>query len=105
MDRLAADPNLHVYHLAPYEPTAVKRLAGRYGTREEEAASSSTCTAPSVRALGPPSKATQSRGSNRSTPSTGRLICETQAPALWSSKHGSNSGRKRNVKIYSGHSQ
>ena len=36
MDRLAADPKLHVYHYASYEPTAVKRLAGRYGTREEE---------------------------------------------------------------------
>ena len=36
MDRLAADPNLHIYHYAPYEPTAIKRLAGRYGTREEE---------------------------------------------------------------------
>ena len=36
MDRLANDPNLHVYHYASYEPTAVKRLAGRYGTREEE---------------------------------------------------------------------
>ncbi len=36
MDRLEADPELHVYHYAPYEPTAVKRLAGRYGTREEE---------------------------------------------------------------------
>ena len=36
MDRLASDPHLHVYHYAPYEPTAVKRLAGRYGTREEE---------------------------------------------------------------------
>ncbi|MCC6179184.1 MAG: TM0106 family RecB-like putative nuclease, partial [Chloroflexi bacterium] len=36
MGRLAADPQLHVYHYAPYEPTAVKRLAGRYGTREEE---------------------------------------------------------------------
>ena len=36
MDRLEGDPNLHVYHYAPYEPTAVKRLAGRYGTREEE---------------------------------------------------------------------
>ena len=36
MDRLASDPNLHVYHYAPYEPTGVKRLAGRYGTREEE---------------------------------------------------------------------
>ncbi len=36
MDRLSADPGLHIYHYAPYEPTAVKRLAGRYGTREEE---------------------------------------------------------------------
>ena len=36
MDRLDDDPNLHIYHYAPYEPTAVKRLAGRYGTREEE---------------------------------------------------------------------
>ncbi|MYD87453.1 MAG: TM0106 family RecB-like putative nuclease [Acidobacteria bacterium] len=35
-DRLRTDPNLHVYHDAWYEPTAVKRLAGRYGTREEE---------------------------------------------------------------------
>ena len=36
MDRLESDPKLHIYHYAPYEPTAVKRLAGRYGTREEE---------------------------------------------------------------------
>ncbi len=36
IERLEADPNLHIYHYAPYEPTAVKRLAGRYGTREEE---------------------------------------------------------------------
>ena len=36
MDCIEADPNLHVYHYASYEPTAIKRLAGRYGTREEE---------------------------------------------------------------------
>ncbi|MCC6174462.1 MAG: TM0106 family RecB-like putative nuclease, partial [Chloroflexi bacterium] len=36
VDRRASDPQLHVYHYAPYEPTAVKRLAGRHGTREEE---------------------------------------------------------------------
>ena len=36
MDRLDADPNLHVYHYAPYEPSAVRRLMGRYGTREIE---------------------------------------------------------------------
>jgi predicted RecB family nuclease len=34
--RLADDPDLHVYHYAPYEPTALKRLTGRYGTREME---------------------------------------------------------------------
>ncbi len=36
MARLEADPNLHIYHYAPYEPTALKRLMGRYGTREDE---------------------------------------------------------------------
>ena len=35
-ERLRADPNLHIYHYAPYEPTALKRLMGRYGTREED---------------------------------------------------------------------
>ncbi len=35
-ERLAADPNLHIYHYAPYEPTALKRLMGRYGTREDQ---------------------------------------------------------------------
>ena len=36
IDRLAVDPALHIYHYAPYEPTALKRLMGRYGTREEQ---------------------------------------------------------------------
>jgi len=36
MDRLRADPAMHIYHYAPYEPTALKRLMGRYGTREDE---------------------------------------------------------------------
>jgi len=36
VDRRAADPTMHVYHYAPYEPTALKRLMGRYGTRETE---------------------------------------------------------------------
>ncbi len=34
--RLNTDPNMHVYHYAPYEPTAVKRLMGRHATREDE---------------------------------------------------------------------
>ena len=34
--RLDEYPNMHVYHYAPYEPTALKRLMGRHGTREEQ---------------------------------------------------------------------
>jgi predicted RecB family nuclease len=29
-------PDLHIYHFAPYEPAALKRLMGRYVTRENE---------------------------------------------------------------------
>ncbi len=36
MARWAQFPGLHVYHYAPYEPAALKRLMGRYATREEE---------------------------------------------------------------------
>ena len=31
----AVEPGLHVYHFAPYEATAFKRLAGRYATRQD----------------------------------------------------------------------
>lgn len=34
--RLARWPALHVYHYAPYEPIAVKKLMGRHATREAE---------------------------------------------------------------------
>jgi len=34
--RLDAYPDAHVYHYAPYEPTALKRLMGRHATREDE---------------------------------------------------------------------
>lgn len=30
------DPKLHIYHYAPYEVTAFKRLMGKYGSRENE---------------------------------------------------------------------
>jgi uncharacterized protein len=36
MERWAAHPDLHIYHYAPYEPAALKRLMGRYATRESE---------------------------------------------------------------------
>jgi uncharacterized protein len=36
LERRARDPGMHVYHYAPYEPTAMKRLMGRYATRADE---------------------------------------------------------------------
>jgi uncharacterized protein len=36
LDRLTADPQIHIYHYAPYEPTALGRLMGRHATREDE---------------------------------------------------------------------
>jgi predicted RecB family nuclease len=36
IDRWRRDPTLHIYHYAPYETTALKRLMGRHGTRESE---------------------------------------------------------------------
>ena len=35
-ERLIKHPGLHIYHFAPYEPAALKRLMGRYATREDE---------------------------------------------------------------------
>ncbi len=35
-ERLKQYPDFHVYHYAPYEPSALKRLMGRYASREEE---------------------------------------------------------------------
>jgi len=34
--RLAADPDMHIYHYNHYEPTTLKKLMCRYGTREDE---------------------------------------------------------------------
>ena len=34
-DRQKTYPDLHVFHYAPYEPTALKRLMGLYATRED----------------------------------------------------------------------
>ena len=31
-----SNPGMHVYHYAPYEPSAFRRLMGRYATRETE---------------------------------------------------------------------
>jgi predicted RecB family nuclease len=34
--RLGQFPDLHIFHFAPYEPAALKRLMGRYASRENE---------------------------------------------------------------------
>ncbi|MGE0821396.1 MAG: TM0106 family RecB-like putative nuclease [Candidatus Binatia bacterium] len=34
--RWRTDPSMHIYHYAAYEVTALRRLMGRHGTREEE---------------------------------------------------------------------
>ncbi len=36
MGRWKTDPRMHIYHFGSYEPSALKRLMGRYATREEE---------------------------------------------------------------------
>ena len=36
VEAMRAHPGMHVYHYAPYEPAAFKRLMGRYATRERE---------------------------------------------------------------------
>jgi predicted RecB family nuclease len=36
IERWRLHPALHIYHFAPYEPAALKRLMGRYASREEE---------------------------------------------------------------------
>jgi uncharacterized protein len=36
IDCRARDSRMHVYHYAPYEPTAMKRLMGKYATRADE---------------------------------------------------------------------
>lgn len=36
IQRAATYPDTHIFHYAPYEPGALKRLMGRYGSREDE---------------------------------------------------------------------
>jgi uncharacterized protein len=36
MDAWTSHPGMHVYHYAPYEPAALKRLMGRFAEREKD---------------------------------------------------------------------
>ena len=72
--RLKTYPDLHIYHYAPYEPAALKRLMGRYASREEEIDFSAALGAfrrslqrRPQRACGRASRAIRSSGSSRFT--------------------------------------
>ena len=86
--RLDRDPTMHVYHYAPYEPTALKRLMGRHGTREDEVdrllrggvlVDLLRAVRQGVRAA---SRATRSRSSSRSTASRARSTCATRGRSI-----------------------
>ena len=47
-DRLGHYPDMHIYHYNSYEPTAVKKLMQRYGTREREVDDSFAETSSSI---------------------------------------------------------
>ena len=95
----AADPSMHVYHYAPYEPTALGRPHGRLrdprgGGRPTaaRAVSWSTCSASSGRASGPGSRATRSSGWSVCTDSTARSTSsDAGSRASWPSRRGSRS--------------
>jgi hypothetical protein len=36
VERWTQYPDMHIYHFSPYEPAAMKRLMGRYATREDQ---------------------------------------------------------------------
>ncbi len=36
VSRLETNPGMHIYHYAPYEPSAIKRLALQHATCEDE---------------------------------------------------------------------
>ena len=63
MDGLARDPNMHIYHYAPYEPSALKRLMGR-----QKAACARRATASAL-----PSGGSSDQGPGRNRPATPKL--------------------------------
>jgi uncharacterized protein len=71
--RLKLYPDLHIYHFAPYEPAALKRLMGRYATLGRRSTSSYaqsvslTSTVSSAMGLERAWRAIRSRSSSRST--------------------------------------
>ena len=73
MQRWEQHPGMHIYHFAPYEPSALKRLAARHATRENELRCCcavrgwSICTPSCGRASEPAWRATRSRNSNAFT--------------------------------------
>ena len=93
MAALEADSAIHVYHYAPYEPSAFKRLMGRYATRETDldrllrGGRFVDSMRSSAARCGPVSSATRSRISSRCSSSPVPLISTMPArpDASWKS--------------------
>ncbi len=95
----ASNPGMHVYHYAPYEPSAFKRLMGRHVTRESEidrmlrAGLFVDLYSVVRQGLGPASRSTRSRTSRSSTASSARPCSPRPAPPADSSSRRSKRTR------------
>ena len=84
VERWHKNPEMHVYHYAPYEPTAIKRLAGKHARCVDEvdellrAGCSLISTAPSAKESEHPWRAIRSKVSNRSTHSPASSLSVTR---------------------------
>ena len=88
MEAWDSDPGMHVYHYAPYEPSAFKRLSCRYAVREQDVdrllrvpGGSWISITSSDRVCAPGWSATPSRTWSSSTALPGPSRCSTQAVA------------------------
>ncbi len=84
LERRSRDPGMHVYHYAPYEPTAMKRLMGKYATRADELDTllrgRSVCRSLQRGATGIAAgvEAIRSRNSNRCTARSEKWTCSAR---------------------------
>ena len=93
-ERLAEHPDMHVYHYAAYELTALKRLPGRYGTREDgdrrpaaprrlrRPAQASSATAPRLACPATGSRSWRRSSTSSARPSQGRRHVDRRLRAL-----------------------
>ena len=100
MARLALRPEMHIYHYAPYEPTALEAAdgppcdpRGRGGSPAARRRAGRPVSASFARASAPRSRATASSVSSLSTTSSAPSRSRTPGRASWRSRSGSSSAR------------